>query len=225
MDLLLNLIEAEKMDVTRLSLARVTDQYLEYLEQQSNITLGQLAEFLTVAAKLILIKSKALLPLLVVSEEEEEEIADLALQLEQYKKFKEASVVLGATLRLGQVAFSRESFQGLDIFYCPPKGVTAETLKDAFGRVLGEILVIEQLEERVVGDVIALEEKISHLQSVIRKKVETSFAEVVAGAEDKVEVIVSFLAMLELVKQRLIHVEQDEVFSDIRMKHNSSAGN
>ena len=91
LDLLLELIEKEELQITELSLAHVADQYLEHIKNNSNIHLENLAEFLSVASKLILIKSRALLPILEFSQEEEAEIKDLAKQLEEYKKFKEAA--------------------------------------------------------------------------------------------------------------------------------------
>jgi len=79
--------------------------------------------------------------------------------------------------------------------------------------------LIEKLEEEMVKEILTLEERIVHLQNTLRERVETSFSELVANAKDKVEVVVSFLAMLELVKQRLIHVEQGELFSEISLRH------
>ena len=95
LDLLLELIEKEKLDITEISLASVAEQYLEYLNNLQNISPGVLVNFLTVASKLILIKSRSILPTLEISEEEEEEIQDLKKQLEEYKKFKDASKIIG----------------------------------------------------------------------------------------------------------------------------------
>src|SRR5664280_991792 len=88
MDLLLQMTEEQKLDITRVSLAKTAYQYLQYIANTQNITLEHLADFLSVASRLILIKSKALLPMLEFTEEEEEEIKDLEYQLAQYKKFK-----------------------------------------------------------------------------------------------------------------------------------------
>ena len=89
----------------------------------------------------------------------------------------------------------------------------------SFVKILGEIPAFEKLEEEMVREVITLEEKINNLHEFIKGKIETSFAELVLNAEDTVDVIVSFLAMLEMVKQRLIHVDQQELFSEIKLKH------
>lgn len=219
LDLLLQLTEQEKLDITRVSLAKIADQYLEYIAQAKDINLAHLADFLTVASRLILIKSKALLPMLEFSEEEEEEIKDLEHQLAEYKKFKDASVKLASVFDDSRMSFSREGFLGMGAVFYPPENITAEDLKKAFAKVLGEIPVIEKLEEEMVKEILTLEDKIVHLQDTLRERVQTSFSELVANAKDKVEIVVSFLAMLELVKQRIIHVEQEDLFSEISLKH------
>ena len=219
LDLLLQLTEQEKLDITRVSLAQIADQYLQYISQAENITLQNLADFLSVASKLILIKSKALLPLLEFSPEEEEEIKDLEHQLAEYKKFKEAAGGLNLLLQNPLRFFARESFLGQGVVFYPPEKITSEDLRKAFSKVLGEIPVVEKLEQEMIKEVLTLEEKIVHLQETLRQKVQTSFAELIANATDKVEVVVSFLAMLEMVKQKLIHVEQGELFSEIRLKY------
>ncbi len=219
LDLLLELIEQEKMNITELSLARVADQYLEHIRNNENIKLENLADFLSVASKLILIKSKALLPLLEFTEEEEEEIKDLARQLEDYKKFKEASMGLGKMSDQGKIAYSREGYSGVQAIFYPPENVNVFDLKKFFQLVLAEIPLVERLEEEVVGDIITLEERINELQNTLRRRVEANFSELVANAPDKIDVIVSFLAMLEMVKQRIIDAEQGELFEEIKLKH------
>lgn len=219
MTLLMSLIEEQKLDVTKLSLAKVADQYLEYIENKHDISLENLTDFLSVASKLILIKSKALLPLLELSVEEEKEIKDLEWQLVEYKKFKEASKKIDKIINLGRTSFSRISFSGLHYFFCPPENINLFDLKKAFLKILSEIPIIEKLEEEMVRGVVTLEEKISHLQDTLRGKIETSFSEIAANAEDKIEVIISFLAMLEMIKQRIIQVEQKGLFDEIKLKN------
>jgi segregation and condensation protein A len=217
LSLLLELIEKEELEITELSLARVADQYLEYIKNNENIQLENLAEFLSVASKLILIKSRALLPSLELASEEEAEIKDLAKQLEEYKKFKEASAVLGKMAERGRISYSREGFSGIKSFFYPPENINAFDLKKYFLAVLAEIPLIEKLEEEIVREVMTLEEKINDLQNVLRQRIETSFADITANAADKIDVIVSFLAMLEMVKQRIIDVDQKELFKEIKL--------
>jgi segregation and condensation protein A len=218
LDLLLNLIEEEKLDITHLSLAGVADQYLAYIKNNEKIQLENLADFLSVASKLILIKSKALLPFLQFTEEEEEEIKDLAEQLEAYKKFKEAAKKIKVLDEAGKRAYSREGYVGVGPLFYPPENINAFDLKKYFQLILADIPVIEKLEEEFVKEIITLEEKIVDLQKVLQERVEVSFAEFAGKAGAKVDVIVSFLAVLEMVKQKVIEVEQNELFQEIKMK-------
>jgi len=218
LDLLLELIEKEELKISELSLAKVADQYLEYIKLNNNIHLENLSDFLSVASKLILIKSRSLLPILKFTDDEEGEIHDLARQLEEYKRFKEASLSLGKMAGLGRIAYSREGYSGIASFFYPPENLNIFDLKKHFQAVLAEIPIIEKLEEEYVREVMTLEQKINDLQNVLRKKVETCFSEVASCAKDKIDVIVSFLAMLEMVKQRIIDVEQGELFKEIKMK-------
>lgn len=218
LELLLSLIEKEKLDITRLSLAQVTDQYLEYLMREKDIPLANLAAFLSVASRLILIKSRALLPLLRFDDEEEEAVEDLEWQLREYRKFKQAAVRLGALWALSQPSFSRSRGTEVAFFY-PPSGLTTDDLRAAFASVLGDIPVFERLDETIVPATVTLEEKIEYLRESLRQAVETTFARVIESAEDRMDVVVAFLAMLELVKQRVVEVEQPEVFVDIRIRH------
>jgi segregation and condensation protein A len=216
LDLLLELIEKEKLSITELNLAKVADQYLEHIRNNQSVNLENLADFLSVATKLILIKSRALLPILKLNEEEEEDIEDLAKQLEEYKKFKEISMTMGKMAGLGLICYSRMVSFTQPIFY-PPENIEANNLKEYFQKVLAEIPQKQKLEEEIMTEVITLEERISDLEITLRQKVETCFSEIIHQAKDKIDAIVSFLAMLEMVKQKIINVEQSELFKEIKL--------
>jgi segregation and condensation protein A len=218
LELLAELIEKQKLDITEFSLAAVADEYLDFIRQNDAIHLEHLAEFLSVASKLILIKSRALLPMLKFSEEEEKEIKDLEQQLEEYKKYKEISIQLGKIANSGKICYSRGGYIGINSVFYPPADINAYDLKKYYLAVLSEIPVIEELQQEIVSDVVTLEERINHLESMLRAKVQSSFHEIVANAEEKIDVIVSFLAVLEMVKQRVIEVEQDSIFHDITLR-------
>jgi segregation and condensation protein A len=219
LDLLLSLIEKEKLDITQVSLAQVADQYLEHIqEDKENISLEHLSSFLSVAARLILIKSKALLPILSFSDDEEMMMDDLEAHLRAYQRFREAAARLGELFARSKAAYIRESFLGERAVFYPPEGLSASDLRAHFLDVLGGIPVFEALPEKEIRAVITLEEKIATLQRTLSERAESSFAELVAQAKDRVEIVVSFLAVLELVKQRFIFVEQGGTFSDIRIK-------
>lgn len=218
LDLLLSLIEKEKLDITQVSLAQVADQYLAYIRDEEALSLENLSAFLTIAARLILIKSRALLPVLDFSDEEEEAMEDLEYRLKAYRLFREASQTLGVMFLRSRGAWAREGYLGTQIVFYPPKDITAGSLHDHFVDVLGDIPVFDILPEKEIAAIITLEEKILSLQQSLSLRAESSFAEIIGEARDRVEVIVSFLAMLELIKQRFIHVEQEQYFSEIRIK-------
>lgn len=218
LDLLLELINKEKMNITEISLGQITDQYLDYLEKKEDINLVNLSDFLTVAAKLILIKSKALLPLLDLSSEEEEEILDLEKQLEEYKKFKLIALEVEKIFNSKKQSLSRDNFLEVEPFFSPPEGVGAEDLMIIYQDILGQIPVLEKLEEERIERVISLKERIDSLKEMLGKKVEITFSEIVKKGGDKIEIIVSFLAVLEMVKRRIVIVEQGEMFYEIKLK-------
>lgn len=219
LDLLLNLIEEQKLDITTVSLAAVTDQYLGYIKEKDQISLFNIAEFLDVATKLILIKSKALLPLLELDAEEEEEIEDLAWQLQEFKKFRDIASTIGALTAGDRYSATRPGFVGMEVSYAPPEGITMNDLKAYFTQTLNSIPLIEKLEERIISDVMTLEEKIEQVQKMVRSRAITTFSEMTGKTNDRMEVVVSFLALLELVKQKVVAVEQEELFADICLTH------
>lgn len=215
LELLLYLIEKEKLDITRVSLSKVADQYLEYLQGGENVTLAHLGEFLSIAARLILLKSRALLPLLRFTEEEEQSIDDLERQLREYQRFRLAADELGRLFRKRLVAYPRERQLAHTVMFHLPKELSTTLLHEAFVTVLGDIPVYEKLEKESIAQIVTLEEKIFHLQESLTERMQLSFRALTEDVENRVEMIVAFLALLELVKQRFVSVEQTEHFSDI----------
>jgi segregation and condensation protein A len=215
--LLLKLIEEQKLDITRLNLAKVADDYLEYIRAKENISLENLSEFVNIASRIILIKSQSILPSFEITREEEKEIVDLERQLKEYQKFKLAAEKISGQLKKKKFSFSRDYLLGIAATYSAPKNVNMFDLKKAFLKVVAEIVLPEKLSEESVREIVTLEEKIEELKVSLEKRVETSFRELSGSAKDKVEIIVAFLAMLEMVKQRIIDVEQNELFEDIKI--------
>lgn len=215
LDLLLELIQKEKLEITRISLAKVTDSYMGHLKENLDISSENLADFLVVAARLILIKSKALLPILDLTPDEEESIADFEARLALYKKFKEISELLGARFDKREFSFSRRGFEGAKQGFFPPENIDANIIEKVFSKILAEIPKKDKLEEERVKEVITLEQKISELKFSLRQRVETNFKLLTQNAKDKIEIIVTFLAILELFKEKIINVEQGEVFGEI----------
>lgn len=216
LDLLLQLIEQEEMDITQVSLAHVTEQYLQYLNTTADISTEELADFLVVAAKLLLIKSRTLLPQL---EWEEEEGTDLEHQLKIYREFYEASKLLHKMILKKRWLFARERMLvRIERVFNPPKSLTADKLHDLFVGVLREIEPWVSLPQEMMARTISIRERIANIQAMINSKVSLSFHELLKTSKNKVEIIVTFLALLELVKQRTIAVVQENIFDDITIK-------
>jgi len=218
LDLLLQLIEQEEMDITQVSLANVTDQYLEYLNNSEEISTDELADFLVVAAKLLLIKSRMLLPELC---SDEEEGIDLEHQLRIYKEFYEASKLLHKKILRRRFAFPRERMAvNVEKLFNPPKTLSTNKMKIIFDDILREIEPIVNLPREVMVKTISIRERIANIQEIIRNEVNLSFRKLLKSTNNRTEIIVTFLALLELVKQKTIAVVQDNIFDDIVVKKN-----
>jgi segregation and condensation protein A len=218
-DLLLQLIERERLDISVVSLARVTDEFVAHIaELEDRITADELADFLVIAARLILIKSRLLLPQQSrTSEEEEEDPAEaLARQLREYKRFREASLSLRAMEESGLHSYARVA--------PPPK---LERRLCAGEASLADLLAavqtaLENLPEPppVIAGVVAPFTLTIHDQIVLIKRATAggravTFLELVSGATHRLEIIVTLLAVLELIKRRQVTVLQSKLFSEI----------
>lgn len=216
LDLLLQLIEKEEMDITEVSLLSVAEQYLEYIEKIEEKKPDELADFLLIAAKLLYIKSKVLLPGIEMDGEEEE--TDLAEQLRMYKKYVEASKVVESKFLSKDFAFSRPFYvDKTGIEFEIPKNLTAGKLKRILIGVINDLERIVKLPKKSLERVISIKEKIKHIQKILADNKFIKFNDLVSGIKDKTELIVSFLGMLELSKQREVRLEQREAFGDIEI--------
>jgi len=222
LDLLLNLIEERKMSISEISLAEVTDQYLRLLKSDpASVSLAQLADFLVVAARLILIKSRALLPGFALTEEEENEIRDLEIRLEEYKRYREVSRGIARMLAARRIAFGREYLSGFKQFL-PPAHLRAATLAETLEEIIEEFSRLRSeaesapLETDTIRAIVSFEKKLEEIRMRVLKEV-SNFKDLV-GTGERVEVIVTFLAILELSKQKIIITEQYSVGSDITIR-------
>ena len=217
LSLLLQLIEKEKMDVTQVSLANVAGQYVYYIREAKNIIPEEMADFLVVAARLLLIKSKALLPYLYP--EEEEDIQDFEDQLKMYREFLEATrkleKILGKKKFMFAREFNRKSVLNQTSSFSPPKNIKIKDIKEVFSDLLFRSRPEEKLEEEILDCKINIEDKIISIQNNLLSRVNMSFNKIIAGAKNKTEIVVSFLAILELMRQREIILNQDGLFTEI----------
>lgn len=224
LDLLLQLIEEQQMDITQIALASVTEQFLEHVQHLENmVDATQLADYLSIAAKLLVLKSKQILPTLEIEHDDEEPAYDLEAQLLRYKQFKEAAKVLKKFDNRRRQSFTREAGDNLvqRVSFYPDPTVKPERLHESILLVVQALKEIIRQPEGTVREVISIQEKIADLQERISRQVHMKLSEMIAEAKDKTEVIVTFLALLELTKQRIVIVEQDVLFSDITIRYSS----
>src|SRR5688500_17274544 len=213
LDLLLELIEAEKLDISSLSLSRVTDGYLHYVHDHPEIPPEELADFLVVASRLLYIKSKILLPFLQAVADVEE--GDLESQLRIYREYLDASKSIEAMIGKRRFLFVHEKLPHVDIGFAPPKKLTTGAMADLLRGVLARLEPVVKVPTAIVEKTVSIHEKIRQIQALIAKATSVRFSSVLSSAESRTEVIVSFLALLELVKQRTVTVSQESMWGDI----------
>ncbi len=218
LDLLLQLIEEEKLPITQVSLAEVTDQFLQHLQSIEQRYPEELADFLVVAARLVLIKSRALLP--IIAPEDEDGI-DLEEQLKIYREYYEASKRIHAMILKRRYSFARNTSLKVAMkerSFRPPEHLIVEELQKFYYAVLKRLEPFIKIPEETIARTINLKEKLESIRQRIMTEVRMNFHTLVSQASSKVEVIVTFLALLELVKQRTITVEQNGIFSTIEIE-------
>lgn len=218
LSLLLQLIEKEKLDITEVSLSQVANQFIEYIKKNENIDPEEIADFLVIASKLLLIKSKALLPYLYP--EEEESIEDLEKQLKMYKQYLEAAAKVEKMLGKKKFMFAREFNRKAALInkersFSPPSDISIEDLGSSMQELLERIRPAEAREEKSISDTLNIEDKISAIRDLISRRIKFSFQSIMKESRDKTEIIVSFLAMLELMRQREAVLIQNSLFSEI----------
>lgn len=214
LDLLLQLIQNRELDISQVALAEVTDQYLAYLEGVENISATELADFLVVATKLLVIKSKSLLPQL--SDDEEDSAEQLEAQLKMYKDYLDASRVIEKILGQNNILFSRERVAfNFEPIFSPPASLSVVDLAGIYAEVLNRIDYIVNLPQKIMSKVVTLKERVSGIMAMIDKFKKISFSKVITDAETKMEIVVSFMALLELIKSGQVAVNQRGIFDDI----------
>lgn len=217
LDLLHQLIESKKLEITEISLAEVADQFLNYLKNSGRLAMEDMADFLTVAGRLVLIKSRALLPFLKLTDEEEKDIKGLKEQLAEYQKYKELSRLIGKLNKAGNRLYSRPYLNDLKPVFYFPKKLTADQLSGALENLLDSITLPQRIPQARLVEKISLEQKLAEVENFIKNKVELNFSEI-ANTENPEEKTVAFLSVLELLKRSKIQADQRHNFKEIKLK-------
>lgn len=219
-EVLLDLIEARKLLVNDLTLANITEDYIAHVRAQEAFPVEETANFIQIAATLLLIKSKSLIPDLTLSEEENADVEDLKRRLAAYEKVREAARELSRIY--GRTVMAEEGERAPEVVFAPSKDLSAKALAEALARVLAAREAAEELPEARVKPLISIEEMMDRLAKRVQSAMTLSFKDFAGGQKEKVEVIVSFLALLELVKQGAVAAQQDDTYGDIRISHTAS---
>lgn len=218
LDLLLDLIERAELDITSVSLASVTDQYLAYIKGLEQINPDEISAFLVIAAKLLQIKSEALLPRPPARAAGEEDVGrSLVDQLKLYKRFKE----IGGWLNVRQQANLRTFLRVAPPPKIEPKldlsNLTLERLVAAAIEAFAKERNKQPLGVIIAPPRITIREKIDLIAKVMKDVERASFRSLLDPGASRLEIVVTFLAMLELVKRYRIHAHQEDLFSDIEI--------
>lgn len=216
LDLLLQLIEQQELDISQVSLAAVTEQYIATLQGMEELPVDELADFLVVAAKLLLIKSRLLVPGEAVAEDDAG--LDLEQQLKMYREFVEAAKTISKMWNAHRMIYPREGSALLEPIFHPPEHLTPNDLFDLMHGVLKDLEPITRLPQTVLVRTINIRQKISQIRDRLIEQPKTSFHELLKIANSKTEVIVTFLAVLELVKLRSVNVNQDQQHGDVAIE-------
>ena len=225
LDLLLHLIERNQLEITAISLVAVTDQFVAYLRMWDEPPLPRLAEFVTMAARLLLIKSRSLLPRQPRQEttEDESDPLDDAEQLRrhllEYKLAKDIASMLRARELAGLQSFTRQGRMVVDpdavLRWTPPKlvGLNVNALSHVFRKVLTEKRFSEP--EELPLPLVTVAEKMAEVEALLARRRKIPLEEILLTADSRFAVVVTFLAVLEMWHQSRISVEQDELFGPI----------
>jgi segregation and condensation protein A len=221
LDLLLYLIKKDEVDIYDISIERITGQYLEFMDAFKTLDLEVAGEFVVMAANLIYLKSRSLLPAHVQPPEEEAEEDDprwdLIRQLVEYKKFKDAAAQLGEREALQNSLYQRLPDAKAELPERPLGEVSVFDLINAFNKVLKRITDREDLRE-IFEENFTVSDKIDLIMKMTASDVPLKFTELFASAASRTEIVVTFLALLELIRLKQLRCLQDEPFGEIELR-------
>ena len=217
LELLLELIEKRKLLINDISLASVTDEYIARVNAATELPVGETAEFVALAATLLLIKSRSLLPTLELSSDESRDIKELEYRLAVYQIIKESTRSLNSNL--GQSTLYEGNPPAMDPLFLPDNTITLDNLRAAAQTLIQGFPQLLTLPKVAIKKIVSIEEMIERLQTRVSAALKVSFSEFAGiGKKERVEIIVSFLAMLELVKLGILNANQEGTHGDITLE-------
>lgn len=228
LDLLLRLIEREELDITTIALARVADQYLAYVRSLAEPDPRALADFVSLAARLLLIKSRALLPRPAVDGKpavvEDPDAEALARQLREYRRYKQVAALLRAWQEQDRRTFLRLAPVQVELDLAPPPvNHTVAELLAALQRRLQLALPLDEAAVISLGPRITVAQVVERVRERLDRQAWISFEDLFGAAVTREDVIVTFWAVLELLKRRAVTIEQPELFGTISIGRGATA--
>lgn len=217
LELLLDLVERRKLLINDISLSEVTEEYIKQVSLMQEMSLPNTAQFITLAATLLLVKSRSLLPVLDLTEEEEQSIEDLEERLKIYQIVRDAALPIQTTFGKNRL-FSPQFHPPQTPLFLPDQYCSLPALHLAVQDVITALPKKEEPKQATVKTTITLEEMMNRLEDRIRQNLRTRFSELHSGEVERKVVIVSFLAVLELFKQGNLLITQVDRFSDIEIE-------
>ena len=222
LDLLLNLIEKRKLLINEVSLVKITDDYILHVNGIEDISIANKSNFILIASTLLLIKSKSLLPTLQLTEEEEQSIEDLERRLKIHKRLKAVEPKIQEHYFKNPTYFKRD-VKIEEVSFRPTKKTNVTLIKEVISNIIKNLPKVEKIPKAAIRKIISLEDMINKLTDRVRQGINTSFKDFAGvGKAQKTDIIVGFLAMLQLVKDGIIEAEQEGGYSDIKMQTKDS---
>jgi segregation and condensation protein A len=218
LDLLLDLIQKAELDISKLALAEVTDQFLAYVREHEEADPEYISEFLVIASKLVQIKSEAILPHPPVHEPEEEDLGEeLARQLRIYREIKNTTKWLQTRIDSDLRTHLHLPQQYPVSVQFDLSGIEITDLILALENLANEAQNLADLEEITIPK-LTLRKKVTDIVQFLRSKPNANFSDLLGELPSRIDTIIVFLAILELVKQHYIEISQDSLFSEIQIK-------
>lgn len=216
LDLLLELIEAKKLPLVEISLAKIADQFINYLESLDNRDLQEITQFLVVASRLLLLKSRELVPSAPEDENDggEGDIAALERQLRLYQIFRRSAKLLRGRERDDFRFYGREAFLEFESIFYFPKGLETNTLQAALKELLGGLTLPQRIPQAQVKKMVSLERCLAELTKICAKHKRLDFSEFLEKRQAE-ERLVHFLGALELLRLGKVNAEQERNFGTI----------
>jgi segregation and condensation protein A len=221
LELIIELVDKRKLLVNEISLAQVTDDFIAYVRGHDAFPMEDAVDFIAVAATLLLIKSRSLIPELELSMEEEGDVEDLKRRLFVYEKSREAARELSGLFGRNVMVSAGE--RKPEPIFAPSKDLSLSAIEEALQHALAALEKEEMLPEVKVKTVMSIEEMMDTLHTRVQRALTLSFKEFTGNVKERVEVIVSFLALLELVKQGAVEAAQYGAFGDIQITNTQAA--